>query len=785
MKHEYKVRFQVSGALGLLGLLSLAWLSCPAAGYSQAGDPRGAGEEFVGPFPSWANVRDYGAAGDGRADDTAAIQKALEAVRSKDSARRVLYFPTGVYRITATLKLDRISHSEPLGMSIAGEDPERTTLRWDGPAGGNMFRYNAWYTSLSRLTLDGAGKARVALQHGEAFTTGNEITDMIFKDVQTGIEAGMRDGIAETAVLRCRFYRCSKVAISIQNFNSLDWYIWNCWFEDCGTGVTNELGAGNFHVYFSEFLRSKDADISIRHTGYLSFVGNVSVASKQFFHAKRAANWKPTETWGSQVTLQDNLVLDTQDPTPIRIENNGPTLLLDNTIRTKRDGTVVWNEPPAGKADLICIGNTWSAAKPIRARGRVTDLDNKVVAAGEPAPVSLEDFAKDVVASDQILDVKTVPAPFLPRAERPVIVVAAGADAAAIQAAIDRAAALRGKRPVVHLPKGNYSIARTLVVPANCDLQLVGDGPENATQLSNAGAASPLIRVCGPSHATFRNLLVNAGKGAEAIRLENCDQPGSRIYGEQLNANGYEHGFVAEGLQSARVELRDAGHNSMQVIGAGPASAAWVALFCGASSRGTGEKEGISLYDVQNGGRLLVRDIWFEGNAYSMVNLKGSGEFAYHSGFMAPFDPNHGQELAWEKDLRRTVAALEANGFHGKLAFTLLSVSGGDLRVKPPSADLKFLLLGFLTNGRVDLGGAGVKGQVVAEHMRLTRTDRSGTDVAEGSGQSTPAFVREMLKPLREVKPRSLTAVKDDATDIRFYRVWANGRNGVRVQAAR
>ena len=36
-----------------------------------------------------------------------------------------------------------------------------------------------------------------------------------------------------------------------------------------------------------------------------------------------------------------------------------------------------------------------------------------------------------------------------------------------------------------------------------------------------------------------------------------------------------------------------------------------------------------------------------------------------------------------------------------------------------------------------------------------------------------------MLKPLRKVKPRSLTAVKDDATDIRFYRVWANGRNGV------
>jgi hypothetical protein len=31
-------------------------------------------QEFIGPFPNWADVkRDYGAIGDGRADDTAAL----------------------------------------------------------------------------------------------------------------------------------------------------------------------------------------------------------------------------------------------------------------------------------------------------------------------------------------------------------------------------------------------------------------------------------------------------------------------------------------------------------------------------------------------------------------------------------------------------------------------------------------------------------------------------------------------------------------------------------------
>ena len=63
----------------------------------------GAEEEFVGPFASWLDVRrDFGAAGDGKTDDTPALQRALDEIREHKRAS-VLYLPAGTYRITQTL----------------------------------------------------------------------------------------------------------------------------------------------------------------------------------------------------------------------------------------------------------------------------------------------------------------------------------------------------------------------------------------------------------------------------------------------------------------------------------------------------------------------------------------------------------------------------------------------------------------------------------------------------------------------------------------------------------
>ena len=50
------------------------------------------------PTEKWANVRDFGAKGDGATDDTAAIKRAL-------AERSAIYFPTGKYRVTETIHM--------------------------------------------------------------------------------------------------------------------------------------------------------------------------------------------------------------------------------------------------------------------------------------------------------------------------------------------------------------------------------------------------------------------------------------------------------------------------------------------------------------------------------------------------------------------------------------------------------------------------------------------------------------------------------------------------------
>src|SRR5215203_2624118 len=96
---------------------------------------------FVGPFKSWANVKQrFGVTGDGKADDTEKLQLALDNLSNPatsfnmgDKGYMTLYLPAGIYKISKTLVL-----RGKIGVSIIGEDPGKTTILWAGKSNDTM-----------------------------------------------------------------------------------------------------------------------------------------------------------------------------------------------------------------------------------------------------------------------------------------------------------------------------------------------------------------------------------------------------------------------------------------------------------------------------------------------------------------------------------------------------------------------------------------------------------------------------------------------------------------------
>ena len=84
---------------------------------------------------SVVSVLDFGAVGDGVADDTAAIQRALN-----DTTAEVV-FPAGTYRITKTLflGLPRPTNAYSYRRHFRGEGVDRSVLAWDGEPGGTLL----------------------------------------------------------------------------------------------------------------------------------------------------------------------------------------------------------------------------------------------------------------------------------------------------------------------------------------------------------------------------------------------------------------------------------------------------------------------------------------------------------------------------------------------------------------------------------------------------------------------------------------------------------------------
>jgi hypothetical protein len=105
------------------------------------------------------NVKDHGAQGDGRSDDTAAIRRALQKALESIDTGAVVYFPNGTYVLTGVLFVHsnrtvlrgqsragtRLLFTQPLSKYATNQSPDGTS-RW------NWLGGLVWFTPVSRTT---------------------------------------------------------------------------------------------------------------------------------------------------------------------------------------------------------------------------------------------------------------------------------------------------------------------------------------------------------------------------------------------------------------------------------------------------------------------------------------------------------------------------------------------------------------------------------------------------------------------------------------------------------
>ena len=717
------------------------------------------GDEFVGPFKSWLNVKDnFGAKGNGVNDDTNALQTAFDAVAKGDHGTTV-YLPPGTYLITRTLLMNY-----RINVSVVGADPAITVIKWGGAPHGTMMQVNGTaYSKFDRITFNGNRLANVGVEQSwdfkkPNFDTGNEYADDVFTDLVFGINGGnLKYGFAETTILRDKFIRISAAGVSLGNFNALDIWIRDSYFQDCAVGVTNTYGAGNFRLYHNLFLNSTISDISIRNTGGFSVRDNTSIGSKQFFNAGGSSN--PAIT-----VIQGNTVIDPVNNQAIVISNQGPTAFINNTIRSRPQATgPVAQFTCGGQSTSFVIGNVFTVQNPVTADNNNLQYNNKVVSTS-----NLNSLSKPVLPGIE------------PRVNRQVFEVPAGADVGIIQAVINKAAQVTGNRPVVHFPYGNYNISATLIIPPNADMQLTGDGYGSATCLTwSSTGTGPILVITGPGKATLRDITFRGNAASTNILITNADQKGSRIYLQEFIQTGGKQGLIANQLDHAAVLGYNVEFSGLQkavnVIGGklaakGRPAEGRTIIYSGAES---GNR--IS-HEVTNGGNLIVQDTWYEGgNKSTFANLSGNGYFAAV-----------GDRISTPQ--QTDVPSVVIKNFSGKAIFVAdnfndrFAVSGNGSRAN-------ILGIGLMTEDYPFV--ADTTSPKASINMLLNRTrnhptilNRTGSNMVSNIGAFNQKLIDDMLANMLKVPPISLNALPDGVSDIRFYRVMSTGgAKGLDIEA--
>lgn len=482
----------------------------------------------------WVNVRTDvtpAARGDGVADDTAAIQAALDS----GGAAKAVYLPPGTYRITNTLVLN----GPAIGCLVVGHGRD-TRLVWDGAPGGRMFWSNgAAYSRYVGLSWDGRGKAAVGFDHAASkrFETEVRHEHEAFRNFTAfGIRVGHEQKIASAEILyrNCLFENCA-TGLGFLTFNDYDNTVDECEFRHCGTGIYDHKA--NFYARNCHFEASREADISLGSEHGSSVRRCTSVGSRRFLVERGTI---------APVTVQDCHVAAWTDPEGAVHLHGAPVLMFDCSferppsdrppVRLAHPAQTLFvsrNRPEAVER-LVALtpAAKFYVLPPGARRGVIASAEQRFLRDSAAVPGKVFDAVRDFGAKgDGKAD-----------------------DTAALQAALD-AARGAGRGAIAYLPTGRYLVSRTLRLTGSA---YTFGGSGFACGLAWRGAeGEPILEIAGARNVALANLAVGhhdfgpMKHGADLRITARPDSP-CRVVLDEVYAHGmYQKAPDAHGIHFA------------------------------------------------------------------------------------------------------------------------------------------------------------------------------------------------------------------------------------------
>lgn len=329
----------------------------------------------------WVNVKDFGAVGDGKTDDSAALQKAFD--KLEDGV--TIYLPPGKYILSRTLEWKH-PKKRLIGTTIIGHG-EETQLVWNGARGGRIVRDSG--LSLCKyigIVFDGRNNAAVGMwndQEGK-FETQARYLYLAFRNIRG-------------AGILCENNRFDVYSDAEPTFE-------NCIFDNVGTGVEfSSWNDYNFSFKGCLFINNRGSGISCRRGCFYvmdcRFENNgVDIIADLPEHGcsvRRSVSYKSGRflrgaSGVSPLTIENCTVSSWTSEDAIQWK--GSLLAFNNVFKSNEAKKVVFTQewPMYGLAGNKHIGND---LKPYKLKARQNQPQAVELTAGKLPPLDLAESA--------------------------------------------------------------------------------------------------------------------------------------------------------------------------------------------------------------------------------------------------------------------------------------------------------------------------------------------------------------------------------------------------------